>query len=63
MDDNVEFSNELNELTAVWVPSESKVYLYGTGVDERSVEVASVEKAEEVYWNFVYQFEQGHHGH
>ena len=56
MDDNVEFSNELNELTAVWVPSESKVYLYGTGGDEQSVEVASVEKAEEVYWNFVYQF-------
>ena len=63
MNDNVEFSNELNELIGKWVPLENKLYLYGATDNERIVDVVNVEKAEEVYWNFVYQFEQGLHGH
>ena len=64
MNDNVEFNNELNDLTGKWVPLEGKLYLYdGASDDERIVDVINAEKAEEVYWTFVYQFEQGLHGH
>ena len=63
MTENIEFSNELNEVTAKWVSSEGKVHLYGVGEDTHVVEAESSERAEEIYWNFVYQFEQGHHGH